>query len=123
MKQRILRLNSLLKEVIAEVISQDIRNPRLAKIITPTSVEMSSNMHNAKVYVSILGSAEEKKESIKILNTASSFIASQAFKKMTIRRFPKLFFCIDTSTDAHMNIDRILKEIVDSSPEPKPDDS
>ena len=116
MKKRLLRLNSLLKEVLAEVIMNEVRNPKVAKIVSPTRVEISNNMHYAVVYISVLGSDIEKKETIKALNSASGYISTIASKKMSIRYFPKLEFRLDNSTDTHLNIERILDKIHNDSP-------
>ena len=111
MNNRLPRLNSLLKEVIAEVIANDVRNPKVAKFASLTKVEICKNLHHAIVYVSVLGSEQEKKETLKALISARGFISTKASKKMTIRYFPKLEFRLDNSTDMYLNIDRILTEI------------
>ena len=54
--QRTDRLNSLLQEVIAEVIMHEVRNPKITTIMTVKKVEITKDLHYAKVYISMLGS-------------------------------------------------------------------
>ena len=80
-KQRTDRLNSLLKEVISEVIRKDVRNPHVNELITVTRVEITKDLHHAKVYISVIGNETEKAETIKALQTAAGFIAVTLLKK------------------------------------------
>lgn len=110
-KQRVDRLNSLLKEVISEVIHRDVRNPHLAKFITVTRVAISKDLHHAKVFISVIGTDQERADSIEALQSAAGFIAVNASKKVVMRYFPELQFKLDDSVDKHMRIETLLGEI------------
>lgn len=111
-KQRIDRLNSLLKEVIAEVIYKEVKNPHLTGLITVTRVRVSKDLHHGTVYVSIMATTEEeKKGSLEALTSAAGFIAVHASKKVTLRYFPVLRFVLDDSVDKHMKIEAMLQQI------------
>jgi ribosome-binding factor A len=109
--KRLKRLNSLLKEVISEVILKDINNPNISKLISITQVDISPDLHFAKVSVSVIGEDSEKQKTIDALNTAAKFISFHASKKVDIRYFPALTFQLDTSVDKHLKIEEILKDI------------
>ncbi|MBN2479909.1 MAG: 30S ribosome-binding factor RbfA [Parachlamydiales bacterium] len=115
--KRIKRLNSLLREVISEVIMQDVKNPHLAKFITVTNVDVTGDLKYAKVSISVIGTDEERKKSIDALNQAAGFISVHASKKIRIRYFPSLTFELDTSVEKHMKIEKILSEIKKNTPE------
>ena len=110
-KNRIARLNSLLKEVLSEVIRGDVRNPHVAKFVTVTSVDITSDLQHAKVYISVIGTLQEKEETIKALQSAAGFIAIQTSKKVVMRYFPELTFKLDTSVEQQMRIDALLNKI------------
>ena len=112
-KQRTDRLNSLLKEVISEVIRREVRNPHVNELMTVTRVEITKDLHHAKVYISVIGSDVQKAETIAALQTASGFIAVNASKKVVMRYFPALNFILDESVDKHMRIEKLLGEIVE----------
>ncbi len=110
-KQRTDRLNSLLKEVISEVIRKDVRNPHVNELVTVTRVDITKDLRHAKVYISVIGTDADKKETIAALQSAAGFIAVHSSKKVVMRYFPDLVFKIDDSVDAHMRIQTLLGEI------------
>ncbi len=110
-KKRIERLNSLLKEVISEVIREEVRDPRVGQFVTVLSVDITPDLHNAKVFVSMLGTPEERSQTLLALQSAAGFIAIQASKKVVIRYFPVLSFKLDTSVEQHLRIDSLLGKI------------
>ena len=110
--RRIERVNSLLKEVLSEVIMQDLKHRNIPELITITSVETTNDLSSAKVYVSLIENDHKKKEAtIAHLQTMASYIAALASKKVTLRYFPTLTFKVDDSMDKYMRIDSILKKI------------
>lgn len=111
MTKRTKRLNSLLKEVISEVIRKDVRNPNVAEFTTVTEVDISTDLHHAKVFVSVIGTKQERTETVEALESAAGFIGVHASKKVTMRTFPTLTFRLDTSVDKQMKIDSLLKKI------------
>jgi ribosome-binding factor A len=110
-KQRTDRLNSLLKEVISEVIRRDVHNPHVNELLTVTHVEITKDLHYAKVYISVIGNDQQKAETLKALNSAAGFIATMASKKIVIRYFPSLTFKLDEGVEKHLRIEKILGEI------------
>lgn len=111
MTKRTKRLNSLLKEVISEVIRKDVRNPLISEFNTVTEVDISKDLHHAKVYISVIGTEVERKNTIAALESAAGFISVNASKKVVMRIFPSLTFLLDTSVDKQMKIDSLLKKI------------
>jgi ribosome-binding factor A len=108
---RLDRINSLLKEVISEVIRRDVKNPNIHTLITVTRVETTKDLHQAKVYISVIGEEKERKETMIALKQSAGFIGQAASKKVSLRFFPTLFFYYDDSVDKHMRIETILSEI------------
>jgi len=105
------KLNSLLKEVIAEVILREVKYPHVSTLITVTKVDIAADLRHAKVYVSVIGSPETKQETFHAIQSAAGFIGVHAAKKVVMRYFPELHFKLDESIDHHMKIDSILHEI------------
>lgn len=111
--RRVEKLNSLLKEVIAEVIMREVKNPHVSTLITVTKVDITKDLRHAKVYVSVIGNDEERNTTFAAIQSAAGFIGVHAAKKVVMRYFPELHFKLDTSIDERMRIDSILKEIED----------
>jgi ribosome-binding factor A len=110
-KNRLERVNSLLKEIIFEVIQREVKNPHINTFITVVKVDTSADLHHAKVYVSMIATDPEKEKVLAALETAAGFIAVHAAKKAQLRYFPNLTFKLDTSLDEHLKIQKILGDI------------
>lgn len=108
---RIDRLNSLLKEVISDVIRKSVKNPNLPPLITVTSVDITGDLRHAQVFISVIGDETTKKKAIDALTSAAGFIATQASKQVVIRYFPELKFCIDDSVEKQNRIDSLITKI------------
>ena len=107
------RLNSLLNEVIAEVIMREVRNPKVNALVTVKKVEITKDLHYAKVFISLIGSPQEKQQTLKALQSAASFISSQASKKVVMRYFPSLTFYLDDTLEDELRIHNLLEKIHD----------
>lgn len=113
MVPRTARLNSLLREVISDVIHKDVRNPDLGEFPTVTRVEITKDLHHAKVYISVIGSDADRAKTLKALNSAAGFIAVNASKQVVMRFFPELRFLVDDSAEEAMHIEKLIQEVQD----------
>ncbi len=120
-KKRTARLNSLLKEVISDVIKKEVRNPHINELLTITRVDISRDLHYAKVYVAVIGTDEIKQETIQALQSAAGFIGINASKQVVMRYFPTLSFKLDDSVDKHMRIEQLLNELKEKKQSHKPE--
>jgi ribosome-binding factor A len=80
-------------------------------LVSVTQVEITSDLHYAKVYISVIGDQKIKEETIKALQSAAGFIAIHSSKKVVMRYFPNLTFMLDTSVDKQSRIDEVLGRI------------
>ena len=110
-KNRLERVNSLLKEVIFEVIQREVKNPHVNMFVTVTKVDTSADLHHAKVYISMIASEADKAKVLTALQSAAGFIAVHASKKVELRYFPELQFKLDTALEEHLRIQEILFKI------------
>ena len=109
--KRIKKVNYLLRLVISEVIKKNVKNPNISELISVAQVEITPDLHDAKVFISVIGTEEEKIQTIAALNQSAGFISVNASKKVRMRYFPTLVFAIDTSVEKHMQIEKILTDI------------
>ncbi len=109
--KRVQKLNSLIREVVSEVIFSDVDNPKVAKFTSVTKVEVTKDLQFAKVYVSIIGTEVEKKTTLEALEISAGYISQLASKKVRMRYFPTLSFKIDTSLDKQMHIESLLQKL------------
>lgn len=124
--RRISRVNSLLKEVLSEVIRNDFKkHGEITDLLTVLDVETTHDLEHAKVFISVIGTDALKKQTLEILNHARGYIAVLASKKITLRYFPELHFVLDDGIEKQMRIEELLKEIKqkESPPEEADDES
>lgn len=86
---------------IADILMRKIKDPRIG-FVTVTGVEVSDDLRNAKVFVSVFGGSKE--DTIKGLESASPFIRSELGRRMRLRFVPELLFRFDDTVErgAHM---------------------
>ncbi len=110
-KQRTDRLNSLLREVISDVIRKNVRDPKIPELMSVTRVDITKDLAQAKVYVSFVTESIDVKAALGALKGASGFIGSLAAKQVVIRRFPSLTFHLDDTVSKQMRIESLLTNI------------
>lgn len=111
--RRVLRLNSLLKEVISEVVRKDLHHEIDAgEFLSITSVDITSDLSYAKVYISFIGEQSAKERMVALLNRIAGQIAHLAMKKVRMRIFPKLSFFLDEGLEKQMRICDVLAKVL-----------
>lgn len=115
---RVDKVNSLLKEVITEAIRKDVKDPRIpTDMLSITQVRVTKDLHQAKVFISLLCEEPLKKEVIKLLNKSSGFIGVKASSKVELRFFPRLTFYLDESAQKGEHIEMLLQKVLPQSQE------
>ena len=104
------RIAKEMQEIIAQVISEEIKDPRIG-FITITRVEVTPDIRNAKVYFSSLGGKEEKEYAAEGLNSAAGYIRKSLSEKMRIKFTPELLFRLDESAEYSIHLGQIFDKI------------
>jgi len=103
------RLGEQIREEVSQIILGELSDPRVG-FVTVTDVEVSSDLRNARVFVSILGSDEEVARSLGALKAASGFIRWHLGRSLNLRHLPELHFAHDKTARTATRIEEILKE-------------
>lgn len=106
------RVGEQIKKELSMIIQSELKDPRIG-FITVTGVEVTNDLSQAKVYLSVLGSDEQKEETLKALDKGTGFIRSELGKKIRLRHTPELIFKFDASIDYGSRIESLLKQIND----------
>ena len=117
-KHRPNRLAETLKEEISQLIRVELKDPRIG-FVTLTSVDVAGDLAHAKVYVSVLGTEDEGKISLEVLNRAAGFIRSEIGKRIRLRHVPAIVFVYDPSIEHGAHIAKLLKDVGVSNDEVK----
>ena len=117
---RMRKVNELLREVIAEAVTE-LKDPGLG-FLTITGVDASPDLRNAFVYYSVLGTDEEVEETGAAVDRAAPHIQSIAGSQIRMKYTPRLTFKLDPSISEGLKIDQLLHELDDDSEEPNDTD-
>jgi len=104
----------LLHEEISLLIQGRARDPRL-RSVTVTDVEVSPDLRLAHVYVSVLGSEEEARQSLAGLRRAAGFLRRELAATVSLRYLPELDFRLDNSSQRGLRIDQLLESLHDEA--------
>ncbi|MFA5527243.1 MAG: 30S ribosome-binding factor RbfA [Peptostreptococcales bacterium] len=105
------RVSEEIKKIISNMIINGIKDPRVSRLTSITDVEVSNDLSYAKVYVSVLGTEKEKKETLEALESASGFIRKEVGSKIKVRHVPEFIFKEDNSLDYSQHISKLIHDI------------
>jgi len=108
--RRTRQVGELIREELTDIIRREVKDPRIG-FFSLTSVEMSPDLRFARVYVSVLGSEDERVETLTALRSASGFIRHHLKPRLRMRQIPELDFRDDRSMEHAAEIARALSEI------------
>lgn len=134
--RRVLKAAEAIREVVSMSILTELSDPRI-RDVTVTRVEVSPDMRQAKVYVSIMGDEAKQNLSLHGLQNAAGFLQSKIGKRIDTRYTPLLKFHLDKGVKHSLEVAKMLAELLphessaedlaepdpaDLSPEEAPDD-
>jgi ribosome-binding factor A len=108
MTERMRRVNEALREVIASAITEELQDPRIG-FVTVTSVETSPDLRAARVYVSVLGPAEERERTLAALASSHGPLQAAIARQMRLKRTPTLTFHYDEGPERGIRLSRLLE--------------
>lgn len=92
---RMERMASVIRQVVSDCIANRLSDPRLARFITVTRVELSADLSHASVYLSIMGTEAQAATSMKGMASARGLIQSQLARELDVRQCPTIQFHLD----------------------------
>ncbi|MHB0978619.1 MAG: 30S ribosome-binding factor RbfA [Thermoleophilia bacterium] len=107
-RYRMRRVNEALREVLSAAIGRGLKDPRVG-FVTVTAVETTSDLRQARVFVSVFGKEVEKKETLKGLHSAEGFLQGVINAELHLKRTPTLEFVYDESIDRGLRMDALLR--------------
>ncbi|MFZ5989832.1 MAG: 30S ribosome-binding factor RbfA [Bacillota bacterium] len=107
---RIMRISEEVRKELSSIIQNELKDPRLSKLISITRVNVTKDLRYAKVYVSVLGSDAEKASSIEGLKSAAGFIRREIGHRIQLRYTPEIHFELDNSIEQGAYITRLISE-------------
>ena len=109
--RRVLKAAEAIREVVGMAILADLRDPRI-KHVTVTRVEVSGDMREAKIHVSVMGEPKQQQLCLYGLESAAGFLQSKVAARIDTRYTPKLKFFLDQGVKNSLEIARILNQVL-----------
>jgi len=116
--RRVLKAAQAIREVVSMAIIAELKDPRIADV-TVTLVEVSPDMRNAKVNVSVMGDETKQKLCLRGLQNSAGYLQQKVGKRIDTRYTPRIEFVLDEGLKHALLVTRILDEVLpkDKSPE------
>lgn len=109
--RRIARVNDLIRKEISDLLMREIRDPRLGGLLSVTEVDTSPDLRHAKVFVSVMGSEEEKRQVEEGLAAAAGFLRRGLGERLSLRHIPQLDFQRDESIERGSHLLGLINEV------------
>jgi ribosome-binding factor A len=119
--RRVLKAAEAIREVVGMAILADLRDPRIEGV-TVTKVEVSPDMRQAKVYVSIMGDDAAQNLCLHGLQSSAGYLQQKIAKRIDTRYTPRITFLLDMGVKKSIAIARLLENVLPEEPEQPADD-
>ncbi|MBI0578499.1 MULTISPECIES: 30S ribosome-binding factor RbfA [Bacillaceae] len=110
MSHRANRVGEQMKKELSDIIGRKIKDPRIG-FVTVTDVQVTGDLQQAKVYISVLGDDEQKENTLKGLAKAKGFIRTEIGHRIRLRKTPEIIFEFDESIDYGNRIENLLHQL------------
>jgi ribosome-binding factor A len=110
MSQRIDRVDELLRQEIGRILAKDVQDPHVG-FATVTDVETTPDLRHARVWVSVIGGAPERAETLAALERAMGYVRHELGVRLRLKRIPALHVALDDSAERGTRVMRILEEL------------
>lgn len=106
------RINSDIEKALSSIIRSEIKDPRVGLMTSIVKTETTSDLKFCKIYVSVLGTEDEKQATITALKNASGFIRYKLAHAIDIRNTPELQFILDESIEYGAMMSKRIEEVI-----------
>jgi ribosome-binding factor A len=112
---RMRRVDEAVRQVIGDAVAADLKDPRVG-FVTVTDVRTSSDLRQARVYISVLGAdggssqQQEREDTLDGLRSAHGFLQGRLARELRLKRTPTLEFLYDDTTDRALRLEELIEE-------------
>ena len=105
------RINSEVHKELSQIIAYEVKDPRINPFTSVMDVYVAPDLKTCKVYVSVMGSDEDKENTMTGLNSAKGMIRSLLAKRMNMRNTPEITFILDESIEKDIEMMKFIDEV------------
>ena len=104
------RVAELIREEVADILTRKIGDPRV-KLVCVTAVDVTADLELARVFVSVIGDSEARRQALEGLDHAKPFIRHELAARLQLRQVPELMFRLDEAVERGARVDQLLRQI------------
>lgn len=108
---RHLRVSQSIKRELSEIIQRELKDDRIASVVSITDVESSNDIRRAKVFISVFGDEEQQKSTMEALNERVGSLRGELCRRLSLRFAPELSFHLDNSLERGSRVTSLLSQI------------
>ena len=105
------RVNGEVQRELSNIILKEIKDPRIHTMTSVVKVEVTPDLKMCKAYISVLGTDEQKKDTIDGLKSAQGFIKNRIAKVINLRNTPEIKFILDESIEYGVNMSKMIDDV------------
>lgn len=105
------RINGEVQKELSSIIRSEIKDPRIHPMTSVTAAEVAPDLKTCKAYISVLGDARAKEDTIRGLKSAEGYIRRQLARTMNLRNTPEIRFVLDESIEYGVNMSRLIDDV------------
>jgi len=108
--QRAQKVAEAIRKEISALLIKGLKDPRIG-FVTITSVDVTSDLSQARVYYTLMGSQDQRDETQAGLSSSASYIRQQLGRQLRLRHIPEVRFEYDASFDYGQRIEELLRDV------------
>ncbi len=104
------RIAEEIRHEVSTMLAGELKDPRLASFVTVTDVRVSPDLKQARIYVSVMGTADEQATTLDGLTAAAGYVRHELTERLQMRRGPEVHFVLDHSEEYGQRIEELLRQ-------------
>ena len=108
-----IRINESVKEELSNIIRNEVKDPRIAAVVSVTEAIVATDLKTCKVMISVLGDEKAKEDTMEGLKSSSGFIRHMLAVNLNLRNTPELHFKLDESIEYGVQMSKRIDEVME----------
>ncbi len=105
------RISEEIKKVVSDIIRNELKDPRIPKLLSVTHVETTGDLRFTNVYICTFDNQKDNIETIEALNKAKGFIRKELGKHLKLRYIPEPIFKTDNSIKQGIYMNDLIQKV------------
>ncbi|MCR5527844.1 MAG: 30S ribosome-binding factor RbfA [Saccharofermentans sp.] len=107
------RINSEVQRELSRIILNELKDPRISSMVSVMRVYVAPDLKTCKAYISVVGTEEQRRDTMEGLKSASGFIRREVAKNVNLRITPEIEFISDDSIEYGVSMSRRIDDVID----------